>query len=99
MSAVAAPPPAPSIGDNERLSATVVFSLILHGLLVLGVGFALDDAAPVLPTLDVILTKGTKMLTLIDKATGKRTWFTHGGRYFFKAAGTSQSFEIWTDLR
>ena len=50
-------------------------------------------------TLDVILTKGTKMLTLIDKATGKRTWFTHGGRYFFKAAGTSQSFEIWTDLR
>jgi protein TonB len=26
-------------------------------MLVLGVGFALDDAAPVLPTLDVILTQ------------------------------------------
>ena len=58
MSAAALPPAAsgalpgpPRIGDNERLSATVVFSLLLHGLLVLGVGFALDDAAPVLPTL------------------------------------------------
>ncbi|BCT91602.1 cell envelope biogenesis protein TonB [Lysobacter helvus] len=63
MSAVAAPPPAPRIGDNERLSATVVFSLLLHGLLVLGVGFALDDAAPVLPTLDVILTQTQTPLT------------------------------------
>ena len=61
MSAVAAP--APQIGDPERLSATVVLSLILHGLLVLGVGFALDDAAPVLPTLDVILTQAQTPLT------------------------------------
>ena len=56
MSAVAAPRPR-QIGDNERLSATLVLSLLLHGMLVLGVGFALDDAAPVLPTLDVILTQ------------------------------------------
>ena len=61
MTAVAAPPP--QIGDPERLSATVVLSLILHGLLVLGVGFALDDAAPVLPTLDVILTQAQTPLT------------------------------------
>ena len=63
MSAVAAPPPPPPIGDNARLGATAVFSLILHGILVLGVGFALDDAAPVLPTLDVILTQVQSPLT------------------------------------
>ncbi|NUS60214.1 MAG: energy transducer TonB [Lysobacter sp.] len=63
MSAVAAPPPPPQIGDNERLGATAVLSLILHGVLVLGVGFALDDAAPVLPTLDVILTQVQTPLT------------------------------------
>lgn len=63
MSAVAAPPPAPQIGDKERLGATVVLSTILHGVLVLGLGFALDDAAPVLPTLDVILTQTQTALT------------------------------------
>ena len=63
MSAVAAPPPPPQIGDKERLGATVVLSTILHGVLVLGLGFALDDAAPVLPTLDVILTQTQTALT------------------------------------
>jgi len=63
MSAVAVPPPPPQIGDNERLGATAVLSLILHGVLVLGLGFALDDAAPVLPTLDVILTQVQTPLT------------------------------------
>ncbi|MGH8032106.1 MAG: energy transducer TonB, partial [Luteimonas sp.] len=53
MSAIVAPS-APPIGDRQRLSATLVLSLLLHGMLILGVGFALDDAAPVLPTLDVI---------------------------------------------
>ncbi|MHC9086804.1 energy transducer TonB [Luteimonas sp. RIT-PG2_3] len=59
------PPPlvGPRIGERERLSATMVLSLLLHGLLVLGVGFALDDAAPVLPTLDVILTQTSSPLT------------------------------------
>ncbi len=41
----------------------MVLSLLLHGMLVLGVGFALDDAAPVLPTLDVIITETTSPLT------------------------------------
>jgi protein TonB len=62
MSAIVAPR-APDIGDNQRLSATLVLSLIVHGLLILGVGFALDDAAPVLPTLDVILTQTQTQLT------------------------------------
>ena len=66
MSAVVAPlPPAgqPQIGDSERLGATFVLSLLVHGMLVLGVGFALEGAAPVLPTLDVILTQTQTPLT------------------------------------
>src|SRR5688572_16060204 len=62
MSAAVAPHP-PRIGDNERLGATFVLSLLVHGMLVLGVGFALDDAAPVMPTLDVILTQTQTALT------------------------------------
>ena len=62
MSAVAAPPP-PQIGDSERLGATFVLSMLVHGVLVLGLGFALDDAARVMPTLDVILTQAQTALT------------------------------------
>jgi len=51
------------IGERERLRATLVLSLLVHGMVVLGVGFALDEAAPVLPTLDVILTEATSSLT------------------------------------
>lgn len=58
-----APPEAPRIGENERLSATLVLSLILHGILVLGLGFALDDNAPAIPTLDVILSQTQTPLT------------------------------------
>jgi len=54
-------PPKP--GANERLGATLALSLIVHGILVLGVGFALNDAAPVLPTLDVILSQTQTPLT------------------------------------
>ncbi|MCR6663099.1 MAG: energy transducer TonB [Luteimonas sp.] len=60
---VVALPATPKIGERERFGATLVLSLLLHGMLVLGVGFALDDAAPVLPTLDVILTETTSPLT------------------------------------
>ena len=52
-----APPIAPKIGPNERLSATLALAAILHGVVILGVGFSLEDAAPVMPTLDVILTE------------------------------------------
>lgn len=54
--------PAP-IDDGARLTATLVLSLLVHGMLVLGIGFAVEDAAPVLPTLDVILTETTSPLT------------------------------------
>ena len=48
---------APTIGPGERLSATFALSLVVFGVLILGVGFTRDDAAPVTPTLDVILTE------------------------------------------
>ncbi|HET6784318.1 MAG TPA: energy transducer TonB, partial [Pseudoxanthomonas sp.] len=41
----------------------LALSLIVHGMLVLGLGFALDDAAPVVPTLDVILSQTQTPLT------------------------------------
>ncbi|MBN6152377.1 energy transducer TonB [Xanthomonas sp. AmX2] len=62
MSAAAATP-APRIGERERLSATLVLSLIVHGLLILGVGFAVDDDAPLVPTLDVIFSQTSTPLT------------------------------------
>jgi len=54
---------APGIGENQRLGATMALSLLVHGLLILGVGFALEDAAPVMPTLDVILTETSTALS------------------------------------
>lgn len=48
---------APVIGPAERLSATLALSAILFGVVILGVGFTRDLAAPVTPTLDVILTE------------------------------------------
>ena len=61
MSAAALPPP--RVGENERLGATLALSLILHGMLVLGVGFTLERSAPVVPTLDVILSQTQTPLT------------------------------------
>ena len=49
--------PGPVIGPRERLSATMTLSLVCFGVLILGIGFARNDAAPVVPTLDVILTQ------------------------------------------
>lgn len=51
------PRPGPNIGPRERLSATTVLSAVAIGVLVLGVAFRQEDAAPVVPTLDVILTQ------------------------------------------
>ncbi|MFP7723447.1 energy transducer TonB [Lysobacter sp. A3-1-A15] len=61
MNAVAAPGSAAM--ENQRLGATLVLSLLLHGMLLLGVGFAVESAAPVMPTLDVILTQTRSPLT------------------------------------
>lgn len=46
---------APRIGPGERLRVTVLFSAIIHTVLALGVGFALEDPAASLPSLDVTL--------------------------------------------
>ena len=61
MSVVAAP--ATGIDEPNRLGATLVLSLLVHAMLLLGVGFTLERAAPVVPTLDVILTRTTSALT------------------------------------
>lgn len=42
-------------GSNDLLSATFLFSLILHGVLILGITFAVARPEPKLPTLDVTL--------------------------------------------
>jgi protein TonB len=57
--AIREPTSEPPIGPNERLSATLALSSILFGVMILGIGFAREDAAPVAPTLDVILTQTT----------------------------------------
>jgi len=48
---------APGIGPGERLSATGALSAIIFGVLILGIGFTREGAAPITPTLDVILTE------------------------------------------
>ncbi len=56
-------PAAPRIGESDRLGATMVLSVLMHAMLILGLGFAAEDAAPVMPTLDVILTRTASALT------------------------------------
>lgn len=57
----------PSIGLHDRLGATLVLSAVVHGVILLGVGFALEDPAKVQPTLDVLLTQ-THTEEVPDKA-------------------------------
>ncbi|HTA65493.1 MAG TPA: TonB family protein [Xanthomonadaceae bacterium] len=57
MNAVVAPLPPRRIGPGDRLVATLALSALVHGVILLGIGFTLEDPAPVLPTLDVILTQ------------------------------------------
>ena len=52
-----APVPVHRIGPSERITATFALSMIAFGVLILGVAFSQEDAAPVVPTLDVILTQ------------------------------------------
>ena len=56
-SAASSPPPRPRVSAGDRLGATFAFSLVFHGVLALGIGFSREDPAPLLPTLDVILTQ------------------------------------------
>ena len=61
--AASALPAPPAIGESSRLGATLVLSVLVHAMLVLGIGFAVEDAAPVVPTLDVILSQTRSALT------------------------------------
>ena len=56
-------PAPPVIGESTRLGATMVLSVLLHAMVILGIGFAVEDAAPVMPTLDAILTQTKSALT------------------------------------
>ncbi|MCD7097407.1 energy transducer TonB [Stenotrophomonas sp. MMGLT7] len=59
----AAAPAAPRVDEDQRLIATLVLSVIVHGLLILGVGFAIKGQAPLVPTLDVIFSQTSTPLT------------------------------------
>lgn len=52
-----------AIGEDRRMSAAMVLSVVVHALLLLGVGWTVESAAPIMPTLDVILTETTSPLT------------------------------------
>lgn len=47
----------PAIGSGDRLGVTLLFSIIAHGVLALGITFAYEKPAPSLPSLDVILVQ------------------------------------------
>ncbi|PJK15451.1 energy transducer TonB [Lysobacteraceae bacterium NML07-0707] len=50
-------------GEHDRLGATLALSALLHALLILGVGWAASESAPVTPMLDVMLSETRTELT------------------------------------
>ena len=94
MSATMAGPRPAGVGERERLSATLVLSLLVHGLLILGVGFALESSAPVMPTLvsrnaaalkDFVAGHGEAVLKPLDGM---------GGRSIFRAAAGDPNLNV-----
>jgi protein TonB len=63
MSASVAPVPTWQARESQRLGATLTLSVLVHALLILGVGFAVSDSAPLVPTLDVIFSQTLTPLT------------------------------------
>ena len=57
--AVLPPPPR----EAQRLGATIALSVLVHALLILGVGFAVKGDAPLVPTLEVIFSQTRTALT------------------------------------
>lgn len=45
-----------NVGPKERLTGTFLLSAIFYAVLILGIGFSLNKAAPISPSLDVILS-------------------------------------------
>lgn len=48
-----------AIGAEERLRVTMLFSVIVHAVLILGITFTYEDPADSLPSLDVILVQSS----------------------------------------
>ncbi len=51
------------IRERQRLNTTLVLSILIHLALILRVGFAVTDKAPLVPTLDVIFSQTSTPLT------------------------------------
>ena len=49
--------------ERQRLGATLTLSLLVHAVVILGVGFAVKGNAPLVPTLDVIFSQTSTPLT------------------------------------
>ena len=49
--------------DTKRFSTSMLVSLAVHALVLLGVGFSLERAAPITPALDVIFTRTSTQLS------------------------------------
>ena len=58
MNTLASPPP-PTVTASDRLGLTLFFSVVLHGIIILGVVFSHTDPAKIKtnPTLEIILTQ------------------------------------------
>ena len=63
MTATVAPLLPHQTRESQRLGATLALSALVHGLLILGVGFAVSDKAALVPTLDVIFSQTQTALT------------------------------------
>jgi protein TonB len=63
MSVSVVPVPTWQARESQRLGATLTLSVLVHALLILGVGFAVSDSAPLVPTLDVIFSQTQTPLT------------------------------------
>ncbi|WP_282296031.1 energy transducer TonB [Stenotrophomonas sp. PS02289] len=63
MTATAAPLLPHQTRESQRLGATLALSALVHGLVILGVGFAVADKAALVPTLDVIFSQTQTPLT------------------------------------
>ena len=58
--AAIAPPPA---AESGRLGATLTLSVLLHAMVIAGIGFTVSDPAALVPTLDVIFSQTSTPLT------------------------------------
>lgn len=56
----------PAIGADERLRVTMLFSAVVHAVLILGISFTYEDPADSMPSLDVILVQSSSTTTPKD---------------------------------